>query len=410
MSDLPLFREDNLLKIFEEIHNYIYANDGLSSQQTLEEIVKILFIKISDENSEVNQFNIFAEEWDDLKQGKDVSKFKERITNLFEQTREKYQDIFETDERIRVSSGVLGFIVNKLQNISLFDSSQDAKGLAFQKFLSHREKQGRGEFFTPEPVIDFCVKMIQPELHETIIDPACGTGGFLISALNYLKNNFADADVENIVSENLFGFDINRSTVRIAKMKLLLESKGKTNIFCTNSLENLNNLLSAKPDGFDILLTNPPFGTSGKITDRQILVNFDLGYKWESIGNKYKRTDKISNGQPAEILFVERSLQLLKEGGKMGIVLPNGHFENPSLEHIRFYIKQKAKILAIVNLPPETFIPFGTGVKTSLLFLQKESLKTNSQYPVFFGKVKKPGIWGIKTERLLIRKTDTGKL
>ena len=449
MSDLPLFREDNLLKIFEEIHNHIYANDGLSSQQTLEEMLKILFIKIFDENSDNNQFMISAEEWNNLKQGKNVSEFKERITNLFEQTKKAYQEIFDTEERIRVSCNTLGFIINKLQNISLLGSSQDAKGLAFQKFLSHQEKQSRGQFFTPEPVIDFCVEMIKPGLHETIIDPACGSGGFLMSALNYFKNNFADADVGKIVSENLFGFDINRSIARIAKMKLLLESNGKTNIFCANSLEDLNNLLSANQEGFDILLTNPPFGTSGKIADRQILMNFDLGYRWENIGNKYNRTNKISTGQPAEILFVERSLQLLKEKGRMAVILPNGHFENPSLEYMRFYIKQKAKIMAIVNLPPETFIPFGTGVKTSLLFLQKEtlnnpschlcscridksgrgsdlpirteptddsfptgrnlSLNTDAQYSVFFGKVKKPGYQGNKNGTPVYQKNKYGE-
>lgn len=411
LSDLPLFKEDNLLKIFEEIHNYIYANDGLSSQQTLEEIIRILFIKIFDENSYDTRFFISEEEWRTLQQGKKVSKFEERITDLFEQTKRAYQDIFDADDRIRLSCIALGFIVNKLQNISLLDSSQDAKGLAFQKFLSHREKDGRGQFFTPEPVIDFCVEVIQPQLNETMIDPACGSGGFLMSALKYLKNNFAEADVRKIVSENLYGSDINKSIARIARMKLLLESNGKTNIFCANSLEDSDafKLLSSHPEGFDIVITNPPFGTGGKITNHRILLKFDLGCKWVKSGNKYSKTNKISNGQPAEILFVERCLQLLKEGGRMGIVLPNGHFENPSLEYIRFYIRQKAKILAIVNLPPETFIPFGTGVKTSLLFLQKETLNKSSQYSIFFGKVRKLGYQGNKNGTPIYQKDRYGQ-
>ncbi len=409
-SDLPLFREDNLLKIFEEIHNYIYANDGLSSQQTLEEIIRILFTKIFDENTDCHQFVISAEEWDKLKQGKNIPIFEERIATLFEQTRQAYQDIFDADDRIRLSCTTLGFIVNKLQHISFLNSSQDAKGLAFQKFLSHREKDGRGQFFTPEPVIDFCVEMIQPRLHETMIDPACGSGGFLISALKYLKNNVAEADIEKIVSKNLYGSDINKGIARIAKMKLLLESNGKTNISCANSLDDSYNLLSANPEGFDIVMTNPPFGTGGKITNRQALMNFDLGYKWANIGGKYHKTKKISNGQPAEILFIERCLQLLKEGGRMAIVLPNGHFENPSLEYIRFYIKQKAKISAIVNLPPETFIPFGTGVKTSLLFLQKETLNKSAHYPIFFGKVRKLGYHGNKNATPVYQKDKYGQL
>ncbi|NJL59595.1 MAG: N-6 DNA methylase [Desulfobacteraceae bacterium] len=299
--------------------------------------------------------------------------------------KEAYRDVFDPDDRIRVSQIALGFIIHKLQNISFLDSSQDAKGLAFQKFLSHREKDGRGQFFTPEPVIDFCVEMIQPRLSETIIDPACGSGGFLMSALKYLRNNFAEADSAKIISANLYGFDINKSIAGIAKMKFLLEANVKVNIFCANSLDGSYDLLSENSDGFDIVLTNPPFGTGGKITNRQILTKFDLGYKWVNVGDKYNKTNRISNGQPAEILFVERCLQLLKEGGRMGIVLPNGHFENPSLEYIRFYIRQKAKILAIVNLPQETFIPFGTGVKHHCFFAE-ETLNISSEYPIFSEK------------------------
>ena len=187
LFELELTKEDNLLKKFEEIHDYIYANDGLSPQQTLEEFVKILFIKIYDENENLNQFTISTEEWNELKSGKAVNSIIERISKLFEKTKEAYQDIFDADDRIKISNIALGFTINKLQGISLLNSSQDAKGLAFQKFLSHHEKDGRGQFFTPEPVIDFCVAMMQPKPNETIIDPACGSGGFLMSALKYLR-------------------------------------------------------------------------------------------------------------------------------------------------------------------------------------------------------------------------------
>ena len=160
LFDITLSKEDNLLKRFEEIHDYIYANDGLSSQQTLEEFVKILFIKIFDENENSNQFTVSSEEWSILKSGKTNQSLIERITNLFELTKQAYLDIFDNDDRIKLTPIALGFTVNKLQSISLLNSSQDAKGLAFQKFLSHHEKDGRGQFFTPEPVIDFCVEMM----------------------------------------------------------------------------------------------------------------------------------------------------------------------------------------------------------------------------------------------------------
>lgn len=405
-----LTKEDNLLKKFEEIHDYIYGNDGLSPQQTLEEFVKILFIKIFDEHKDLKQFYISTEEWNKLKIGESVGSVIERINSLFEKTKQAYQDIFDSDDRIRISQTALGFTINKLQSISLLNSSQDAKGLAFQKFLSHHEKDGQGQFFTPEPVIDFCVSMMQPKPNETIIDPACGSGGFLMSALKYLQNDCVEFNTKNVVSKNLFGLEINKSIARIAKMKLLLEANGKTNILCTNSLEDLDDikLSLASSEGFDLVLANPPFGA--KITNTTILSKFDLGYKWTNHNNEYHKTKSIYPNQNAEILFVERCLQLLKEGGRMAIVLPNGNFENPSLEYLRYYIKLKAKILAIVNLPQETFIPFGTGVKTSLLFLEKETPNKIKQYPIFFGRVKKIGYQGNKNGTPLYVKDKYGQL
>lgn len=391
------YKEDNLLKRFEEIHDYIYSNDGLSPQQTLEEFVKILFIKIFDENNQLNYFTISITEWQELKEGKNTHLFTERINDLLEKTKIAYQAIFDIDDRIRLSPLALGFTINKLQTISLLHSSQDAKGLAFQKFLSQHEKEGRGQFFTPEPIIDFCVAMMQPQPHEKIIDPACGSGGFLVAALKYLKNNFQNIDIQQIISNQLFGLDINKSVARIAKMKLLLEANGKTNILCLNSLDDLDSIRLSLSDteGYDLVLANPPFGA--KISNTTTLNLFDLGHKWTATGTQnFTKSKILHNNQSAEILFIERCLNLLKEGGRMAIVLPNGNFENPSLEYLRYYIKLKTKLLAIINLPQETFIPFGTGVKTSLLFLQKDTPNQIKQYPIFFGRVKKLGYQGNK--------------
>ena len=135
--NFELSKEDNLLKRFEEIHNYIYANDGLSTHQTLEEIIKILFIKIYDENKKNSQFQISSDELNHLKQSNSATTFVKRISNLLEETKKEFRDVFEADEKVRLSNTALGFTINKLQNISLVDSSNDAKGLAFQKFFVH---------------------------------------------------------------------------------------------------------------------------------------------------------------------------------------------------------------------------------------------------------------------------------
>ncbi|OQX80235.1 MAG: hypothetical protein B6D64_03550 [Bacteroidetes bacterium 4484_276] len=411
--DFGLNKTDELLRKFEEIHNFIYANDGLSTQQTLEEFIKLLFIKILDERENIRFFKITSGEFESIKNSRKNKYFSSRISNLFNKTISEYSDLFDKDEKIRLSDVSLGFVVNKLQDISLSDSSSDATGLAFQKFLSHHEKDGRGQFFTPEPIIDFCVNIIQPKPNETIIDPACGSGGFLFSALEFIKSQNANFNIIDTIRNNIYGIDINKSIARIAKMKLILEANVETNISNTNSLNDIDEIrldfINKKvKKGFDVVLTNPPFGTAGKITNVSILRKFDLGYKWIKNGYSYTKTNKLQNAQTAEILFIERSIDLLKEGGRMGIVLPNGHFENPSLEYLRFYIKQRCKIIAIVNLPQETFIPYGTGVKTSLLFLEKNTENATAEYNVFFGKITKLGYQGNKNGNPIYKKDKYG--
>lgn len=415
LFNFELKAEDNLLKIFEDIHNYIYANDGLTPQQTLGEFIKILFVKIFDENLNENKFHISEEEFANTSNGQ-ILPFIDNINVLFDRVKTEYIDMFDNDEKIKLSNISLAFTVNKLQNISLTDSSNDSKGLAFQKFLTHNEKEGNGQFFTPEPVVDFCVDIIDPKLGETIIDPCCGSGGFLFSAYKHILDN-NPISKEAIIKNQLFGFDINKNITQIAKMKFLLEQNIPNNIFCNNSLGDLENLINLAKQrntelngGFDVILTNPPFGTAGKITDNKMLGNFELGYKWTKHEDKYIKTKVLANGQPAEILFVERCLQLLKEGGRMGIVLPNGHFENPSLSYLRSYIKDKAQILSVVNLPQETFIPYGTGVKTSLLFLEKKDKSKQEKYSIFFGKVNKIGYQGNKNGTPIYKKDKYGQV
>ena len=406
LFDFPDTKEDNLLKVFEEIHDFIYANEGLTPQQTLEEFLKILFVKILCENAKDKLFYLSEEEWTYLNSKESDIVFVERFKELFEATKAEFSEIYEGDDAIRLAPLTLGFIVRKLQHISLSDSSKDAKGLAFQKFLSHHEKSGQGQFFTPEPVIDFCIKMISPKSYERIIDPACGSGGFLVSAINFIFNNENNIELSNIIENNIFGSDINKSIARIAKMKLLLMSNCKTNIICANSLEKEPTTVSnADDEKYDIVLANPPFGA--KISNQSILKKYQLGFKWTSYKDGYAKTSSITQNQNAEFLFLERCLDLLKEGGRLAIVLPNGFFENPSMEYIRYYIKQNAKIISIVKLPADTFIPYGTGVKTSLLFLEKSSSLT-VDYPIFFGKIHKTGYQGNKNATPIYKKSSIG--
>lgn len=398
---------DSLLKRFEDIHNYLYANDGLSEQQVLDEIVKILFMKYFDEQTQNSHFRI-------IENNEKENEFLNRIDRLFENTKQKYYSYFDKKDSLNLSIQSLLFVVKKLYKINFSESTKDANGLAFQKFLGRHAKGGRGQFFTPDPVINFCVEILQPKPNEKIIDPACGTGGFLFSSLNYIKRNYKQENITKYVKNNIFGIEINKRVSQIAKIKFLIETNASPNIICDNSLKTLNNikfldLKKNKLEGFyDIVLTNPPFGTQGKITQSKLLTNYDLGHKWNKHKNDYLKSNKLLKGQVPDILFIEQCLNLLKPGGKLGIVLPNGHFENSSMEYLRKYIKDKAFIVGVILLPQETFIPYGTGVKVSLLFLQKKNGKAINNGQVFFSQIKKLGYIGNKNGTPIYKKNDKG--
>ena len=406
-ATLNLYEEDNLLKVFEEIHNFIYANDGLSTHNAFEEFIKILFLKLLDEKNNLKLFFITDNEYKN-----NDKEFIKRINKLLDFVKKQYSEIFTKDEKLFISNNSLFFIVKKLQNIDFSNSTNDVKGLAFQKFLSSQSKGGRGQFFTPQEVINFCIAIIQPSIYAKIIDPTCGSGGFLFSSLKYLEKQ--KCELKNFKYEKLFGIDINKDVIKIAKLKALLEEVSLDNFINLNSIEDINSIYSQykitdKNSLFDIVLTNPPFGTQGKITDKNILKQYELGYKWIKNGNEFIKTDKLLNSQVPDVLFIERCLQLLKDDGKLAIVLPNGILENMSLSYVRYFLKTNCKITAIIKLPDDTFIPYGTGVKTSLLFLEKKQAEQKNDYQIFFSKITKLGYKGNKNGSPLYKKDDKGK-
>ncbi|MBX0310695.1 MAG: SAM-dependent methyltransferase, partial [Sulfurihydrogenibium sp.] len=205
------------------------------------------------------------------------------------------------------------------------------------------------------------------------------------------------------------GIDINPDLAKVAKMHMVLYDDGHSGIFCADSLLDFNELikiaeksgvprsLRPEPGNFQVLMTNPPFGSKGKIDNKKILRNFELGYKWkQEKDGRWVKTNEILKGQSPEILFIERSLQLLAEGGRMAIVLPNGILNNSSLGYVREFIKQNSRILAVVSLPAGTFMSAGANPQTSILFLQKLSKEkaeelNREDYPIFMAIVEKIG-------------------
>src|SRR3989344_3207828 len=430
-----LKKAENLFKIFGDIHNHIYANDGLSSQEAFAEVLKLLFVKVEDERGEEkkSKFYISPNEQEDISNGQNNS-FRPRIVELFDKAKKDYADVFDKSEKINLKTATLAFVVGKLQNLNLSKSDRDVKGTAFQKFVYSHQRGERGQFFTPDAIIRLCVDFLAPQKNEKVLDPACGTGGFLVEAMKYVwKNNFSN--IKNIderkrkeleyAEKNLFGIEINPLVAKIAKMRMILEDDGYSGIVNTNSLSNIQAVekefskatyLKEIKGTFDIILTNPPFGSQGKVNSESVLRDFSLGYKWaKNHSEKLIVTNQLQNGQVPEILFIERCLELLKDGGRLAIVLPNGDFENSSLDYVREFIKSKAKILGVVALPPETFIPHGTGVKASLLFCQKlSSVELENQkkkdYSIFFAKIVKVGYEGNKNGSVIYKKDSQGKI
>jgi type I restriction enzyme M protein len=391
-----------LVSVLTSIHNSIYANDGLSPEQALEETVKMLFIKFVDEGKESQQFTVSSKEKDDLASEGASRSFESRIKVLSGEVFRSYPELFEKNERLRVKATSLGFSVDQLSRIQFRELPHDVKGVAFQLFLSASQRVGRGQFFTPEPVVNFCVAALSPRQDEIVIDPACGSGGFLAAALLESLSTGGTGCIP-------IGFEISKTAARLAKMRMILLGAVSAEILQTDALlevDELAGLLNPRiignlvdvPTGFaDVVLTNPPFGTQGKINDRSVLRRFDLGHRCEFTLEGVVRSGSLTQQVP-ELLFVEQCIRLLRPGGRLGIVLPNGVFENSSLQYIRDYLLRHIEVDAVIKLPSETFIPSGTGIKTSLLFGTKLSNSSPEKISaaIFFGEVTRLGYLGNK--------------
>lgn len=363
----------DLNKTIEKIRNYIYANDGLDNFEVLDALLKIFYIKTYDEmnykiistsNSEIDLLN--------------------NIQKVFNELTSAYPSLFEKNAKINLKSETLVYVMKELKNINLSEESSDVKGHLMQRIIDRSFREGRGQFFTPAPVVDFIVKMVDPQPGQKGCDPACGTGGFMFSALENMVTSGGDPSKE---INNIDFFDISKSVIKIISMRLMFEfSIDNPNIKIQDSIS------SDFPATYDFVLTNPPFGSQGRIVNKNILCKYSLGHD---------ENGKTYNSQVPDILFVEKVINILKENGKGAIVLPDGNFENPSSQYFREFLLKNTKIDAVISLPDGTFIPYGTGVKSSVIFFTKK-LKIEDDYNVFFGKINNLGYTFSKHSKPLV--------
>jgi len=425
----------DLNKVLEPIHHKIYADGGLSSEEIFDEIIKLMFAKIADEKDTASPFVSFgiSDTEEEAIANNTSNDFRARIEDLFERVKRRYKDLFDETEKIKIKTPTLAYIAAQFENLSFRNTDRDIKAAAFQKFVYAHQRGERGQFFTPDPIIKLAVNIIDPNEDDMIIDPACGTGGFLVEAMKHVWNkidNTKDDSIEKnrrkleYARDKIRGIDISRRLAKITKMRMILEDDGHTGVFSADSLASFptiqkeaieSNATAIQPGTFNIVLTNPPFGSKGKVTSKAILEQYDLAHKWKKNESGVFEKTNITTDQVPDILFIERCLELLKYGGRAGIVLPDGDITNSTLSYLRQYIKDKAKILAVVSLPKATFIPHGTGVKASVVFLQKltpEELENEKKkdYPIFFGIIEKIGYDGDKKGTPLYRRDENGEL
>ncbi|MBU1350022.1 MAG: N-6 DNA methylase [Bacteroidetes bacterium] len=361
---------NNLKLIFREIRDYFAGNvTGITRDEKIaQNIMRLLFCKIYDEKNSVD-ITEFSN-----RPNEDYKIFQERIKKLFEKVKTNYSDIFDKNEKIEIQAEQLSFIVSKLEDYSILNADRDVIGDAFEELIGTSFRGGEGQFFTPRNVVQMMIDVLQPNENESIIDPACGSGGFLAYALRYLiankKNKYYIA-----------GIDKDSFLSKIAKIYLSLIGNENYYIHCENSLElpskwSKDTQKDINLGKFDVVLTNPPFGSKIPVVGHELLEQYKLGHQWEK-GDNWLITNKLHEKQPPQILFIERCLQLLKDGGRMGIVLPEGIFGNPSDKYIWEYINSVASIIGVVSLSQETFQP-STHTKTSVLFLKKTTQRPKS--------------------------------
>lgn len=447
VNDFPRFGEDassiyttdrrrlrvatgnNLLYAFKRCHDYIHANQGGSKEQIFWEFLKILFAKIEDETHGGRpRFAIRSAEERNTPEGQ--KEVKDRIEVLFKEVRKRpeFSGLFDqTAEGLLFNAATISYIVAQLEKYDFIHSSVDVKGVAYETIVGPTLEGTKGEFFTPRNVVKMIVKMLDPNPGDRIYDPACGTGGFLVMAFNYVSeklrqkhkatwkdpNKPTEEEEKALFKEihqagyNIFGTDFNSNLVKAAQMNMIMNNDGRGGLFAENSLEPLEKWKSKEArekiqfGSFDFVMANPPFGAKIKIDRADILEQFDLAHTWSKTEDgKWVQEGTLRNAMEPEVLFVERCVKFLKPGtGRLGIVLPDSILSNPGYAYVRYWILQNCQVLASVDLPVETFLP-RTGTQTSVLILRRKSDQEKLMesmsgqmrpYQIFMANVKKVG-------------------
>lgn len=378
----------NLKQRFVSIRNYLAGNavGTTRDEEYARQIINIILCKLYDEKytkpNEVLTFRAGV--------GENPKEIKKRITDRFKEAKLIYKDVLDDSDNISLDEKSLAYIVGELQPFSLMTAQRDVVGDAFEVFIHRALKGGQGQYFTPKNIVRAAIHILDPGCEDKIIDPACGSGGFLIEGLKYLhkKVEIMGAEMnwpEEMIKEekiakaniNFCGIEKDTFLSKVVKAYMILMGDGKSGIFCEDSLNEPKDWDSKTRSriqigGFDVLLANPPFGAKIPVKGEKKLSQYPLGHKWK-LDKKEKvwvKSNKIKDSEAPQILFIDRCLDLVREGGKLAIVVPDGVLCNPTDGYIVQELLSKAEIIGLIDLPMSSFLPY-TPTKTHLIFLKK---------------------------------------
>ena len=394
---LQLRREFNFKKIIQDLEELVLASSG---KDEFNEIFKLIFAKIWDEKeAQENREGKVLE----FSKSLDPDITFDRINSLFHKAAEQWSGIFRDGEDIELTKRHLQVCVGPIEGVRLMGSNLRVMDDAFEYLLATEAKKKKGQFFTPRHVVEMCVRMLNPKRKEYVMDPACGSGGFLLHTMDWcypaIDTGTRELRKFKYASKQLWGIDFEARAAKTSRALMLIAGDGNTKIFgpdvdsldpktwyeTASGQDLMHELRRAKLSGkkipgnetlrdednaweyfeelkFNVILTNPPF--AGELKDRKMLSHYELAKP------ALKRAKDKAPKEERDVLFIERVLKMLKPGGRAAIVLPQGKFNNSSLAFIREWILKKARLLAVVGLHPNTFKPH-TGTKTSVLFFQK---------------------------------------
>ena len=398
----------NLKATFKAIRNHLAANTvGATRDEVLaQQLINLIFCKIYDERfTEPEEIVTFR-----AGIGEEPINAKKRILELFNKVKRKYKEVIDERDNITLDDNSVAYVAGELQNYCLIEAERDIVADAFETFIGQALKGGQGQFFTPRNVVKMMVDILDPNDEDLIIDPACGSGGFLIESLRHVwrgldsegekyhwnRSNLQEEKME-VALNKIRGIDKDYFLSKVAKAYMAILGDGKSGIFTEDSLDSPNNWGQATRQKIDlnkftVLLANPPFGSKIPVRGEEKLKQFELGHKWKFD----KETNNWNKGvlkdkEAPQILFIERCMQLLEDKGRMAIVLPDGIYGNNQLGYVRKFILRKARLVAVIDVPLETFMP-NTTTKTSILVLQKLNHdQIPEDYPVFMATAESCG-------------------